>query len=147
MQKDNMEKRSFNKERRDFKRDFKDKESKFRKDHPSGFKERESKFDKYKKDDSRKDNYKKKRFDDEVVEKVDKVYYTDNPDLIYDEGVKVRLEFTTLSHDARGIAKINGVSRKGLELVNYPIFVNGVLPGEKANVEITSYFFIPLHSL
>ena len=58
-----MEKRSFNKERRDFKRDFKDKESKFRKDHPSGFKERESKFDKYKKDDSRKDNYKKKRFD------------------------------------------------------------------------------------
>ena len=72
-----MEKRSFNKERRDFKRDFKDKESKFRKDHPSGFKERESKFDKYKKDDSRKENYKKKRFDDEVVEKVDKVYYTD----------------------------------------------------------------------
>ena len=132
-----MEKRSFNKERRDFKRDFKDKESKFRKDHPSGFKERESKFDKYKKDDSRKENYKKKRFDDEVVEKVDKVYYTDNPDLIYDEGVKVRLEFTALSHDARGIAKINGVSRKGLELVNYPIFVNGVLPGEKANVEIT----------
>ena len=58
-----------------------------------------------KKDDSRKDNYKKKRFDDEVVEKVDKVYYTDNPDLIYDEGVKVRLEFTALSHDARGIAK------------------------------------------
>ena len=167
-----MEKRSFNKDRKDFKprerkfdgdrkpfdrerkfdgdrksfdkdKDFKPRDRKFDGDRKpfnkdKDFKPRESKFDKYKNDESRKDNYKKKSFDDEVVEKVDKVFYTDNPDLVYDQGVKVRLEFTTLSHDARGIAKVNGVTKKGQELVNYPIFVNGVLPKEKANVEITN---------
>ena len=100
-----------------------------------------SKFDKYKNDTERKNNYKKEDKSEYIVKEVkdDRVYFTDNPDLVYDKGVKVRLEFSALSHEAHGIAKINGVSRKGLELTNYPIFVPGVLPGEKANVEIVNF--------
>ena len=134
-----MERKDFNKKRsfgdRPFnkdRKDFKDKKE---------FKERISKFDKYHQDDKRKENYKKKQFNDEEVKTEvvnERIMYHDNPSLLYDEKVKVRCDFVSLSHDARGIAKVNGMTRRGFELTNYPIFVSGVLPGERADIEITT---------
>lgn len=72
-----------------------------------------------------------------IEEQDEKVYYQDYADIRYKIGMKVRLDFTGLSHEALGIAKINGITEDGQELVNYPIFVSGVLPEEKAIVEIT----------
>ena len=132
--------RAYDKERKDFKDRPFNKERRDFKDRPFN-KERVSKFDRYHQDDSRKDNYKKNAYKEEEpkVEVVnERIMYHDNPDLLYDERVKVRCDFVSMSHDARGIAKVNGMTRRGFELTNYPIFVGGVLPGERADIEITT---------
>ncbi len=70
-------------------------------------------------------------------QKTEKIYYQDYENLVFEEKMKIRLEIEALSYDAVGIAKVKGSLKDGTQLENYPIFVAGPLPKEKALVEIT----------
>lgn len=67
----------------------------------------------------------------------EKVFYQDYENLVFKEKMKIRLNIETLSYDAVGIAKVKGTLEDGTVIENYPIFVAGTLPKEKALVEIT----------
>lgn len=51
-------------------------------------------------------------------------------------GKKLKVEFTSITHDGMGICKINGINSKGEEYNNFPIFVLGALPKEEGIIEI-----------
>jgi len=110
-----------------------------------------SKFEEYQKKDFTKKNErleKEQKYhnlfsDDDINTKVledkperVKVWYLDYPDFVLDEGIQVSLECESLSYDAKGVCKVTCMSAHGDSLENYPIFVEGILPGEKGVVLI-----------
>ena len=58
--------------------------------------------------------------------------------LLIQVGAKVRVEFISMTHDAKGVCKLNGVNKWGEELTNFPIFVPNAITGEAGIIEITS---------
>ena len=51
-------------------------------------------------------------------------------------GKKLKVEFTSITHDGMGICKINGINAKGEEYSGFPLFVLGALPKEEGIIEI-----------
>ena len=52
-------------------------------------------------------------------------------------GATFRVEFTSMTHDARGVCKLDGVNKYGEALTNFPIFVQNAIKGEAGIIEIT----------
>lgn len=52
-------------------------------------------------------------------------------------GETFRVDFVSMTHDGKGVAKLNGKNKYGEELVNFPIFVNGAITNEAGIIEIT----------
>ncbi|MBR2891261.1 MAG: 23S rRNA (uracil(1939)-C(5))-methyltransferase RlmD [Bacilli bacterium] len=52
-------------------------------------------------------------------------------------GEKFKVQFVSMTHDARGVCKLNGKNKYNEELVNFPIFVNNAITNEEGIVELT----------
>lgn len=63
--------------------------------------------------------------------------YQPNEEKTIKIGTKLKMTFTSLSHEGLGIAKINGYNKFNEYYENFPIFVPGILVGESGIVEIT----------
>ena len=61
----------------------------------------------------------------------------ENRDIVINIGEKIKLDISSYTHEGLGVGKINGLNKYGEELINYPIFVFGMLVGETGFVEIT----------
>ncbi len=68
------------------------------------------------------------------IEAEPKVYVKSPP--MIKVGNKFRVQITSMTHDAKGIAKVSGVSLEGDEITNFPIFTPGILIEEGGIVEI-----------
>lgn len=52
-------------------------------------------------------------------------------------GEKFKVQFVSMTHDGRGVCKLNGRNKQGIELVNFPIFVDKAITNEEGIIEIT----------
>ena len=52
-------------------------------------------------------------------------------------GEKFKVQFVSMTHDARGVCKLNGKNKYGEELTNFPIFVNNAITNEEGIIELT----------
>lgn len=52
-------------------------------------------------------------------------------------GEKFKVEFVSMTHDGRGVCKLNGKNKYGDELVNFPIFVDKAITKEEGIIELT----------
>ena len=53
------------------------------------------------------------------------------------KGNKYKVEFVSMTHDGKGVCKLNGILKNGDEVTNYPVFVNNAIVGEKGLIELT----------
>ena len=52
-------------------------------------------------------------------------------------GNKYKVEFVSMTHDGKGVCKLDGTLKNGEEVTNYPVFVNNAIVGEKGLIELT----------
>lgn len=55
---------------------------------------------------------------------------------VIQKGEKYKVEFISMTHDARGVCKLTGIDVTGKLLENYPVFVEGAIVGEGGMIEI-----------
>ena len=53
-------------------------------------------------------------------------------------GEKFKVKFTSMTHDGKGVCKINGMLKNESLADNFPIFVNDAITNEEGIIEITS---------
>ena len=52
-------------------------------------------------------------------------------------GEKFKVQFVSMTHDGRGVCKLEGKNKYGDELVNFPIFVDKAITNEEGIIELT----------
>ena len=53
-------------------------------------------------------------------------------------GEKFKVKFVSMTHDGKGVCKINGMLKNDSLAENFPIFVNNAISNEEGIIEITS---------
>ena len=53
-------------------------------------------------------------------------------------GEKFKVKFVSMTHDGKGVCKINGMLKNDSLAENFPIFVNNAISSEEGIIEITS---------